>query len=139
MKRTIARLFRLTLSVKLLLGFLSCGILTVFIAQIALSNLKQLNEINDRIIDRDILLEDTADDMIDTLLAQERYGRRSLILKPGPFRKWEASFPLDRKKCRKTTLRTGLQPCENRLNQAADRWGEVPQSYLIVLTENLRF
>src|SRR5512139_2210494 len=81
MKRTIARLFRLTLSVKLLLGFLSCGILTVFIAQIALSNLQRLNAINDRIIKRDILLEETANEMIDTLLAQERYGRRSLILK----------------------------------------------------------
>ena len=81
MKRTIARLFRLTLSMKLLLGFLSCGILTVLIAHIALSNLQRLNEINDRIIKRDILLEETANEMIDTLLAQERYGRRSLILK----------------------------------------------------------
>jgi len=81
MKRTIARLFRLTLSMKLLLGFLSCGILTVLIAHIALSNLQRLNKINDRIIKRDILLEETANEMIDTLLAQERYGRRSLILK----------------------------------------------------------
>ncbi len=81
MKRTIARLFRLTLSMKLLLGFLSCGILTVLIAHIALSNLQRLNEINDRVITRDILLEETANEMIDTLLAQERYGRRSLILK----------------------------------------------------------
>ncbi len=81
MKRTIAELFRLTISVKLLLGFLSCGILTILIAFIALSNLQQLNEVNDRIVKHDIPLEETANEMIDTLLAQELYGRRSLILK----------------------------------------------------------
>ena len=81
MKRTIARLFRLTISMKLLLGFLSCGILTILIAHIALSNFQRLNEINNRIIKRDILLEETTNEMIDTLLAQERYGRRSLIMK----------------------------------------------------------
>jgi GGDEF domain-containing protein len=81
MKRTIAQLFRLTISVKLLLGFLSCGILTILAAFIALSNLQRLNEINNWIVKRDIRLEETANEMIDTLLAQELYGRRSLILK----------------------------------------------------------
>jgi len=81
MKRTIARLFRGTISVKLLLGFLSCGIMTILIAFIALSNLQRLNKINDRIVKRDIPLEETANEMVDTLLAQELYGRRSLLLK----------------------------------------------------------
>ena len=81
MKRTIAQLLRLTIARKLLLGFLSCGILTILIALIALSNLQRLNEINNRIIKRDIPLAETANEMIDTLLAQELYGRRSLILK----------------------------------------------------------
>jgi len=81
MKRAIAQFFRLSISVKLLLGFLSCGILTVLVALIALSNLQRLNEINNRIIKRDIRLEETANEMIDTLLSQELYGRRSLILK----------------------------------------------------------
>jgi len=81
MKRTIAQLFRLTIARKLLLGFLSCGILTILIALIALSNLQRLNEINNRIVKRDIPLAETANEVIDTLLAQELYGRRSLILK----------------------------------------------------------
>lgn len=74
-------LFRLTIARKLLLGFLSCGILAILIAFFALSNLQQLDEVNDRIIKRDIPLEETAEKLINTLLAQELYGRRSLILK----------------------------------------------------------
>ena len=81
MKGTITQLFRLTISVKLLLGFLSCGVLTILIALIALYNLQRLNEINNRIVKHDIPLAETADEMINTLLAQELYGRRSLILK----------------------------------------------------------
>jgi GGDEF domain-containing protein len=73
--------FRLTIARKLLLGFLSCGILTIFIALIALFNLQQLNDINNRIMGRDIPLAETANALIDTLLAQELHGRRSLILK----------------------------------------------------------
>jgi len=79
-KSTIAQFFRLTIAKKLLLGFLSCGILTILIALIALSNLQRLNEINNRIIKRDIPLAENANEMIDTLLAQELYGHRSLIL-----------------------------------------------------------
>ena len=53
MKRAVVPLFRLTLAKKLLLGFLSCGVLTILIALIALYNLQRLNEINNRIIGRD--------------------------------------------------------------------------------------
>ena len=81
MERTIAQLFRLTIARKLILGFLSCGILTILIALIALSNLQRLNEINNRIVKRDIPLAEAANEVMDTLLAQELYGRRSLILK----------------------------------------------------------
>ncbi len=79
--RTKPRLFRLTIAGKLIFGFLSCGILTILVALLALSNLERLNEVNNRIINRDIPLEEAANEMIDTLLAQELYGRRSLILK----------------------------------------------------------
>jgi diguanylate cyclase (GGDEF)-like protein len=81
MKRAVARLFRLTIAKKLLVGFLSIGILTVLIALIALSNLQRLNKINNRIIERDVQLVDMTDKMIEALLAQELYGRRSFILK----------------------------------------------------------
>jgi len=75
------RFFRLTIARKLLLGFVSYGILTILIALIALSSLQQLNEINNRIINRDVPLVEIGDKMIEALLAQELYGRRSVILK----------------------------------------------------------
>ena len=81
MKRAWAQLFRLTIAKKLLLGFLSYGILTVLIAVIALSNLQRLNEINNRIIERDVPLVEITDKMIEALLAQELYGRRFFILR----------------------------------------------------------
>ncbi len=76
----MASFFRLTIARKLLLGFLLCGILSGLIALVALSNLQRLNEINNRIIKRDIPLAETANKLTETLLAQDLYGRRSLIL-----------------------------------------------------------
>jgi GGDEF domain-containing protein len=73
--------FRLTIAKKLLLGFLSIGILTLLIALVALSSLQRLNEINNRIIERDVPLIEITDKMIEALLTQELYGRRSVILK----------------------------------------------------------
>ncbi len=81
MKRAVAQFFRLTIAKKLLLGFLSIGILIILIAIIALSSLQRLNEINNRIIKRDVPLVEITDKMIEALLAQELYGRRSFILK----------------------------------------------------------
>jgi diguanylate cyclase (GGDEF)-like protein len=81
MKKFFVRLFRLTIAKKLLLGFLSYGILTILIAIIALSSLQRLNEINHQIIERDVRLVQITDKMIEALLAQELYGRRSFILK----------------------------------------------------------
>jgi GGDEF domain-containing protein len=81
MKRAMAPFFRLTIAKKLLLGFLSIGILTILIALIALFSIQRLNEINHRIIERDVRLVEITDKMIEALLAQELYGRRSFILK----------------------------------------------------------
>ncbi len=81
MRRAMPQFFRLTIAKKLLLGFVSYGILTILIALIALSSLQRLNEINNRIINRDIPLVEISDKMIEALLAQELYGRRSVILK----------------------------------------------------------
>lgn len=81
MKIVGSPLFRLTIAKKLVLGFLSYGILTLLIAALALLSLQRLNEINHRIIERDVPLVGIADKLIETLLAQELYGRRSLILR----------------------------------------------------------
>jgi diguanylate cyclase (GGDEF)-like protein len=81
MNLAVSQLFRLTIAKKLVLGFLSYGILTLLVAALALSSLQRLNEINNRIIERDVPLMGVADKLIETLLAQELYGRRSLILR----------------------------------------------------------
>ena len=81
MKSNGVRSFRLTIARKLLIGFLSCGLFAIFIALIALFSLQRLNEINNRITRRDVPLVEMADKLAETLLAQELYGRRSLILK----------------------------------------------------------
>jgi methyl-accepting chemotaxis protein len=80
MKMSMTQFFRLTIARKLLLGFLSCAILSTIIALLSLSNLQRLKEINNRIIKRDIPLAETANQMIETMLAQDLYGRRSLTL-----------------------------------------------------------
>ena len=81
MKKTGSRFFRLAIARRLLLGFLSCGFLTILIALIALASLRVVNQINQRIIAHDVPLIDIADKMSETLFAQELYGRRSFILK----------------------------------------------------------
>jgi GGDEF domain-containing protein len=77
----MTQFFRLTIAKKLLFGFLSIGILIILVALIALSSLQRLNEINNRIIKRDVPLVEITDKMIEALLAQERYGHRSFILR----------------------------------------------------------
>ncbi|MGQ9645157.1 MAG: diguanylate cyclase [Thermodesulfobacteriota bacterium] len=77
----MTQLFPLTIAKKLLLGFLSIGILIILIALISLTSLQRLNAINRRVIERDVRLLEITDKMIETLLAQELYGRRSFILK----------------------------------------------------------
>src|SRR4030042_4575058 len=81
MKSNGIQLFRMTIARKLLLGFLSCGFLTVLLALIALSSLQQRNDINNRITKRDVPLAEAADRMVEALLAQDLYGQRTLILR----------------------------------------------------------
>lgn len=66
---------------KLLLGFLSYGVVTLLIALFALSSLDQLNAINYSITQRDIPLVELTDRIMENLLAQELFAGRSVILK----------------------------------------------------------
>lgn len=77
----MAKLIRLSIGRKLLLGFLSYGVLTLLIALFALSSLDQLNAINYSITQRDIPLVELTDRILDNLLAQELFASRSVILK----------------------------------------------------------
>ena len=84
MKRGAVHFFRLNIAKKMLLGYLFYALLTILIALFILSRLEELNRINQSIIKTDIPLLEITDKMIDTLLAQELYGQRSVILRsPG--------------------------------------------------------
>jgi len=54
MKNNKVKRFRLTIASKLLLGFLSCALLTILIGITAVSSLRQMDQINNRITERDI-------------------------------------------------------------------------------------
>ena len=69
-----------SISKKMLLGYLPLSALTILMAFYTLSSLYRLNVINESIVKTDIRLIDTTDKMVEHLLAQERYGRRFIIL-----------------------------------------------------------
>jgi GGDEF domain-containing protein/CHASE3 domain sensor protein len=74
------RFFRLNIAKKMLFGYLLYAFLTILIAIFILSRLEELNTLNNNIIKKDIPLLEITDKMVDTLLAQELYGHRSIIL-----------------------------------------------------------
>ncbi len=73
--------FPLTITGKILLGFLLLSVLVVIISWYAISNLERLNRITQGILKRDAEVIDTADKLIDSILTQELYARRYGILK----------------------------------------------------------
>lgn len=80
MKGFAIRFFRLNIAKKMLFGYLLYAFLTILIAIFILSRLEELNTLNNNIIKKDIPLLEITDKMVDTLLAQELYGHRSIIL-----------------------------------------------------------
>lgn len=71
----------LSITKKMLLGYLPLSALTILTAVYTLSALYKLNGINDSIVRTDIRLINTSERMLDHLLAQEQYGKRYIILK----------------------------------------------------------
>ena len=71
----------------MLLGYLPLSALTILMAFYTLSSLYRLNVINESIVKTDIRLIDTTDKMVEHLLAQERYGKRFIILKSHEIKK----------------------------------------------------
>jgi len=77
-----SRLFaRLSIARKILLGYMTLVLLTVMVVAYALANLQRINNLNQSIVKVDIVVEETADNMLDALLAQDTYEKRFLILK----------------------------------------------------------
>jgi diguanylate cyclase (GGDEF)-like protein len=74
-------LFRFTIAAKMLIGYLGLSVVIVLIVGLALSSLTKLNDINREVISVDVPVIEITDKMIDTLLAQELYGRRYALLR----------------------------------------------------------
>lgn len=78
--KTRKKFLKLTITKKMLLGFLPLFILTVLMAAYALTSLARLNSINSSIVDEDIPLMLAADTMIDRLYDQEIHGNHYVII-----------------------------------------------------------
>ena len=76
----LTRLQKLSISTKIILGYLPISLVMILISIVALSSLNEANMTSKNIIEHDIVLLETANNMLDSLLAQESYGRRYLIL-----------------------------------------------------------
>ena len=71
---------RLNIARKMLLGYLAIVALMFLIAAFAISSLQRLNSLNRIIVETDVPLVETAERMIDTLISEEFYARRYVIL-----------------------------------------------------------
>ncbi len=77
-----SRLFaRMSIASKMLLGYMTLVTLTVIVVIYALVNLQRINSLNRSIVKVDIIVKETSDKMLDSLLGQDMYEKRFLILK----------------------------------------------------------
>ena len=88
---------RLSISTKIILGYLPIFLVMILITIVALSSLNEANRTSKNIIEHDIVLLEAANNMLDSLLAQESYGRRYLILDSQEILKlfWQRSNEFD--------------------------------------------
>ncbi|MDA8084410.1 MAG: diguanylate cyclase [Nitrospiraceae bacterium] len=73
--------FPLSITRKILLGYLSMAVLIVIISVYALTNLDHLNGLTRSILTRDVELVDISEKLIGNVLAHELYARRYAILR----------------------------------------------------------
>jgi len=71
---------RLSIARKMLLGYMLLVVLTVAVVIYALAGLLRLHALNNGVIRVDVPVQQTADDMLDAILAQDTYEKRYLIL-----------------------------------------------------------
>jgi GGDEF domain-containing protein/CHASE3 domain sensor protein len=87
---------KLTISSKMLIGYLMLVLLTLIVVFYALLNLQRLNKLNNDIVKIDIPIQESADKMLDALFGQDNYEKRFLVLKgkeiPDLFRKRSREF-----------------------------------------------
>jgi len=71
---------RLSIARKMLLGYMLLVVLTVAVVIYALAGLLRLHGLNNGVIRVDVPVQQAADDMLDTILAQDTYEKRYLVL-----------------------------------------------------------
>lgn len=79
-KRFRSFIFRPSLVKKILFGYLFLTALVIIISVFTLSSLERLNKVNESIVQSDVPLIETSEEMIDSLFEQELYARRYFIL-----------------------------------------------------------
>ena len=72
---------KLTIGKKIFLGYLPILFLIFALTLFTLVQLNKVNRINREIIERDLVVNNAADNMTEVILAQESFGRRFMILK----------------------------------------------------------
>lgn len=77
----MVRFLRLNIENKMVSGYLPLFLFIILIAVYPLITFNKVNKINESIVNNDVIFLETADKMVDNLLAQESYGSRYLILK----------------------------------------------------------
>ena len=78
--RILRSYLRLNIGAKMLLGYLPLVAIILVLSTTFFIRHKQIMSINEHILDQDIPMAETADAMIDSLLSQELYANRYLIL-----------------------------------------------------------
>jgi diguanylate cyclase (GGDEF)-like protein len=76
----MARFLRLNIENKMVFGYLPLFLFIIMIAVYPLITFNRVNKINESIVNNDVIFLETADKMVDDLLAQESYGHRYIIL-----------------------------------------------------------
>ena len=135
------RLLRFNLETKMILGYLPIVLMMLLITLFAVVTLNAAHDISRNFVESDMVLVETADQMIDTLLAQESYGRRYIILESTEMRNlfWERSREFEAllerirrlPRAPEASLLETLQTLHQRFNADYGQWlqqGEMPST-----------
>ncbi|MCK5313019.1 MAG: diguanylate cyclase [Desulfobacteraceae bacterium] len=71
----------LTIATKMTVGYLPLALIIILLSLYTLSSLNELSDINRGIVNNNMAIIEACDNLTDSLLAQEAYGQRYLILK----------------------------------------------------------
>jgi GGDEF domain-containing protein len=115
---------RLNIASKMLLGYTMLVVFTVVVVVYVLINLQRLNSMNRDVVKIDAQVQESADKMLDALLAQDTYEKRYLILKREDIRTlfWKRGEELD-------AWIAGLNALPNREDLPLEKLGKLHRQY----------